>query len=413
MTLLFILFAAFVGWSAYNLYRPIYRQPKLVTISFLSGWLIGELALHHILWQAIVVGLFVWAGAVSGFFAALALLLCFAAWMAMLWFYIGGERAKTTVEASLRDGLGEDYPLRIQSVFRDRFPATPDYDKIKRPIRLIDPQIEVTKNQHYGNHGQSLDIYRAKHSPDNCPVLLQIHGGAWTEKMGSKNEQALPLINHMALRGWICVSIDYRLAPTATFPEPIIDCKEALVWVKQKIRDFGGDPNFIVVTGGSAGGHLAALLALTANNPTFQPGFEDADTTVQGAVPFYGAFDFTDSQGLQRNDLLISTLEKSIMKIPLEGNQEEFEEVSPLFNIHAEAPAFYVIHGSKDSLVPVRESRHFVSKLKEVSQQPVVYSEIRDAQHAFDMFPSIRSEHVKHGVEKFLSWLYSRHLDHS
>ena len=75
--------------------------------------------------------------------------------------------------------------------------------------------------------------------------------------MGSKNEQALPLMNHMALRGWICVSTDYRLSPTSTFPEAIIDCKEALAWIKENIAEYGGDPEFIVVTGGSAGGHLS------------------------------------------------------------------------------------------------------------------------------------------------------------
>ena len=413
MTLLFILFSLLVAWSAYNLYHPVYRRAKLATASFLFGWLIGELALHHIIWQAIIVALFVWAGAVSGFFAAIALLLCVAAWTAMMWFYIAGDRAKKTTESSLRQGLGQDYMSHIQPVFRDRFPATPDYEKIKRPRHLIDPQIEVIKNQPYGSHGQFLDIYRARHSRQDCPILVQIHGGAWTEKMGSKNEQALPLINHMTLRGWICVSVEYRLSPSATFPEPIVDCKEALVWVKHQIAEFGGDPNFIVVTGGSAGGHLSSLVALTANDPIFQPGFENEDTSVQGAVPFYGVYDFTDSEGLQRNDQLIDMLERSIMKRPFQDNEEDYEQVSPLFRIHAEAPPFYIIHGSKDSLVPVREARFFKEKLKAVSEQPVVYSEIRDAQHAFDMFPSVRSEHVKHSVEKFLAWLYSRHLDQS
>mgnify|MGYP005634311835 CR=1 FL=1 len=411
MTLLFILFSAVIAWSAYNLYYPVYRQAKLTVVSFLSGWLVGELALHHIIWQIVVVALFVWIGAVSGFLAAIALMACMASWMAMLWFYIGGERAKQTVEADLREGLGEDYMSNIYPVIQDRFPTTPDYEKIKRPLNLIDPQIEVIKNQPYGNHGQLLDIYRARHSGDHCPVLFQIHGGGWTEKMGSKNEQALPLMNHMALRGWICVSVEYRLCPTATFPEPIIDCKEALAWVKQKITEFGGNPDFIVVTGGSAGGHLSSLLALTANDPFFQPGFEDVDTTVQGAVPFYGVYDLSDSEGLQPNDQLISLLEQSIMKLPIAGNEEDYEQVSPLFRIHPDAPPFYVIHGDKDSLIPVREARFFVGKLKDISRQPVAYSEIQDAQHGFDMFPSVRSEHVKHSVEKYLGWLYSRYLE--
>lgn len=404
---LFLIFTTLVTWSAYNLYRPIYHHSRLATVSFLAGWLTGELALHHILWQTVVFALFIWAGAVEGFVAALASLLCLASWFAMAWFYFEGDRAKGVVEQALITGLGTDFHSHIAPELQDRFPTEPDYKKIKRPLDLIDPQVEVTKNQPYGSSGQYLDIYRAKYSGDQCPVLMQIHGGAWTENMGSKNEQALPLMNHMALRGWVCVSVDYRLSPRSTFPEAIVDCKEALVWIKQNIADFGGDPDFVVVTGGSAGGHLASLLALTANAPEFQPGFESEDTSLQGAVPFYGVYDFTDSEGHQPNDGLLSILEDSVMKLPRDENQAAYEEVSPAFRIHSEAPPFFIIHGDKDSLVPVQEARSFAANLRQTSQQPVAYAEIQGAQHAFDMFPSLRSEHVKHGVEKFLAWLVS------
>lgn len=394
--------------SAYNLYHPIYTHARWSTISFLGGWLTGELALHHILWQSIVFALLIWAGAVEGFFGAVSTLTCIAAWFAMFWFYLTGDRARHAMTAALQGGLGPDFHTAIDPEIRDRFPASPDYDKIKRPLDLIDPQIEVTKNHPYGTSGQYLDIYRAKYSRDRCPVLLQIHGGAWTEKMGSKNEQALPLMNHMALRGWVCVSVDYRLSPTSTFPEAIIDCKEAIVWIKQHIAEFGGDPEFIVVTGGSAGGHLTALMALTANDPKFQPGFEDEDTSLQGAVPFYGVYDFTDEEGLQQNDGLQSILEDSVMKLDRDTNLEAYREVSPRFRVHENAPPFLIIHGDKDTLVPVKEARSFAARLKSISNQPVVYAEIEGAQHAFDMFPSVRSEHVKHGVEKFLGWLLSQ-----
>lgn len=407
--LLYLIFCGFVAWSAYNLYHPIYAKPRLATISFLSGWLTGELALHHILWQCVVFGLFIWSGVVTGFIASIAALTCIAAWLAMFWFYLTGDRAKATVESALITGLGPDYRGEIDAALRDRFPTQPDHAKIKKPLDLIDPQVEVTKNQSYGSAGQYLDIYRARYSETGCPVLMQIHGGAWTEKMGSKNEQALPLMNHMALRGWVCVSVDYRLSPTSTFPEAIIDCKEALVWIKHNIADYGGNPDFIVVTGGSAGGHLSSLLALTANDPDFQPGFEEEDTSLQGAVPFYGVYDFTDAEGHQKNDGLKTMLEDSVMKLSREGHLESYSQVSPLHRVHADAPPFFIIHGDKDTLVPVEEARSLNEKLKATSKQPVVYAEIEGAQHAFDMFPSLRSEHVKHGVERFLGWLQSRH----
>ena len=68
----------------------------------------------------------------------------------------------------------------------------------------------------------------------------------------------------MAERGWICVSMAYRVSPRNTWPAHIVDVKRALAWVKENIADYGGDPDFVAITGGSAGGHLTALAALTA-----------------------------------------------------------------------------------------------------------------------------------------------------
>ena len=88
----------------------------------------------------------------------------------------------------------------------------------------------------------------------SAPVLLQIHGGGWT--IGDKRQQALPLMMHLSRRGWICVAANYRLSPRATFPEHLIDVKQALRWVRENIAEYGGDPGFVAITGGSAGGHL-------------------------------------------------------------------------------------------------------------------------------------------------------------
>ena len=82
----------------------------------------------------------------------------------------------------------------------------------------------------------------------------------------------------------MCVSINYRLSPRSTWPDHIVDVKHAIAWVQANIAEYARDPDFIAITGGSAGGHLSSLAALTANDPTFQPGFEDVDTRVQAAA---------------------------------------------------------------------------------------------------------------------------------
>jgi len=130
-----------------------------------------------------------------------------------------------------------------------------------------------------------LDIYHP-HEPreGGFPVLLQVHGGAWM--IGEKEQQAKPLMYHLAERGWLCVAINYRLSPRAAFPAHIIDVKKAIAWIREHIAEYGGNPDFIAITGGSAGGHLSSLAALTPNRPEWQPGFEDVDTPLQSAVPF-------------------------------------------------------------------------------------------------------------------------------
>ncbi len=65
------------------------------------------------------------------------------------------------------------------------------------------------------------------------------------------------MMHELALRGWVCVAINYRLSPRATWPDHVVDCKRALAWVREHIAEYGGDPAFIAVSGGSAGGHLA------------------------------------------------------------------------------------------------------------------------------------------------------------
>ena len=419
MRTLFFLSALLFGWLTFNCYSPIYRQPRLATFSFLVGWLTGELALHSIVLQAALVCLFIWSGSVTGFTGAIAFAIYVCSWVALTYFYLTGYRAKGAVNRSLTDALGEHYLDQISALDKASLVNTPDFSQIKRPRKNIDPQVEVIKNLHFGHHGQKLDIYRHKppltsNNSDSdaeaaLPVLLQIHGGAWTERMGSKNEQAIPLMNHMALKQWVCVSIDYRLSPTATFPEHIIDCKEGLAWVKSHIHEYGGDPDFIVVTGGSAGGHLSSLVALAPNDPNFQPGFEDVDTSVQGAVPFYGVYDFTNKHGMQNNRGLMTLLEKSVLKKRQDQDPETYEAASPLFRISPAAPPFFIIHGDKDTLVPVDEARTFAKTLGEISDNPVAYAEIEGGQHAFDMFASVRSEYVKFGVAKFLVYLHTQH----
>ena len=414
MITLFFLLSLFFAWLAWNLYHPIFTNPRLAMLSWLAGWLTGEMALHIIFWQVILVAFFVLVGAVAGFFGAISFLLCIGAWATMAFYYHESFQAEAEVANALQSGLGEHFESEINEEFRHHFSDKPDKNLIRHPFRHRDPQVTLIRNVRFGDKGQSLDIrHNLTADPaDNSrprPVLLQIHGGGWT--YGKKDDgQAVPLMNNMAKQGWVCVATSYRLSPAATFPDHIIDCKQALAWIREHIHEYGGDPDFVAVTGGSAGGHLSSLLALSANHPPFQPGFENIDTSVQVAVPFYGVYDLADEHGLHHHKGTIRFLENSILKMNLVGNENTFREASPYFQVHEKAPPMMVIHGAFDTLVPVATARVFVEELRRVSQNKVVYLECAKTQHAFDVIPSPRSEYVKFGVEKFLTWAYSQYL---
>ena len=408
---LFLAVSLWGAWFTYNAVRPMHAGARRTVFSFFAGWLTAELAVHHLVWQLLMTALFVWAGALAAWPGILGLAITLVSWAGLVGMLAISDRAEAVVERALCEGLGPAYRDEILPAVAEKFAPGIDWRRIALPFRVRHPDVERVRNIVYtraGGHDVKLDVYRRRDRPAGCPTLLQIHGGAWI--LGSKNEQGIPLMVQLASRGWVCVSADYRLSPRATFPDHVVDLKRALQWIREHGPEYGADPDFVVVTGGSAGGHLAALVALTPNDPEYQPGFERADTSVAGCVAFYGVYDFTDRNHVWRHDGLLRLLERRVMKARFADDPTPFERASPIARITADAPPFFVIHGSHDTMVPVGEARHFVDVFRHVARSPIVYAEVPGAQHAFEIFPSVRSTFVIHGVERFLAHLYSRHV---
>jgi acetyl esterase/lipase len=408
---LYLALSLWGAWFTWNAHRPMGGASRRGVVSFFAGWLTGELALHHLAWQLLLTAVFAWAGALSAWPGWLGLGITLVSWAGLVRGLVIAARAETVVEQALVDGLGERYAEEIPT--RAEGPLAPaiDWRRVLLPFPIRHPEVERVRDLVYTRVGERairLDVYRHRDHPTRCPTLLQIHGGAWI--LGSKNEQGLPLMHHLAARGWVCVSADYRLSPRATCPDHLVDLKRAIAWIREHGAQYGADPDFLVVTGGSAGGHLAALVALTANDPEYQPGFEHVDTSVDGCVAFYGVYDFTNRHGVWPDDGLRRLLERRVMKVPFATAGEAFAKASPLSRLHPDAPPFLVLHGTHDTLVPVDEARRFCDELRRVSRAPIAYAELPGAQHAFEIFPSLRSTLVIRGVERFLAWVYARHL---
>jgi acetyl esterase/lipase len=281
-----------------------------------------------------------------------------------------------------------------------------------RPLHFARAGVVVKhKDIAYGGAGARnlLDVYQPVNRPQTAmPVLIQLHGGGWVT--GSKNDQGLPLMYQMAEQGWTCVAINYRLGPEARFPAMLEDVLTAIAWVKTHARDYGANPDFIAITGGSAGGHLASLAALIRDRARFQPGFEQVDTRVSVAVPFYGRYDFLNRHEVLAGNGLKSFLSQQVMPGPQASDPELWELASPESQVHADAPPFLVIHGSKDSMIPAAEARAFVRALSAVSTQPVDYAELQGAEHAFDMVRSSWATPSVNAVARFLAGHYLLYL---
>jgi acetyl esterase/lipase len=393
-----------------NALRPVRLGPFAI-FSFFAGWLTQELAPFHLVLHVVATTAFVLAGAAEGATGMVAVVLAVLAAAGLVKLILDANHVGDIVDAALREGLGEHYEDKISPEFAELEDANVPWQSLLLPFRRRHKDVTRIRNISYGPYGHRnhLDVYKPKKATQGAPVLFQIHGGGWV--IGDKREQAIPLMLHMAARGWVCVAANYRLSPRATFPEHLVDLKKALSWIRQHVAEHGGDPDFVVVTGGSAGGHLTALVGLTQNDPQLQPGFEDVDTSVAAAVPYYGVYDFVNDFKIKVNEGRAKWfLTRTVMKASREDTPEMWRLASPQALVSADDPPFFVLHGSNDTLVPVEEARRFVEKLRSVSRAPVVYAELPGAQHAFDIFPSLRAGHVIRAVERFLDYVYSGHL---
>jgi acetyl esterase/lipase len=390
------------GALAVNALHPVRREPFGV-LSFAFGWIpselplqVGAVAIMAAVGIALEGGLAAWPG-------WLALAVVAGSWVGWIRLTVDAHRAGRVVAAALADAAAGGAPA-IPSF--DPVPAWNRWWRLVIAVPFRFWGIRRLKNIDYWGDGigrHRLDILSRRPGPaSGAPVLVTIHGGAWM--IGDKREQGIPLMHELVQRGWVCVAINYRLSPQATWPDHIVDCKRAVAWVREHIAEYGGDPGFIAVTGGSAGGHLSSLVALTPNEPEWQPGFEDLDTSVDACLPFYGVYDLTgapDRSGAYGPGL-VELLERRVMKVPREEDPVRFERASPDRRITSSAPPMFVCHGVNDTLVPLGVARHFVEELRRGSRAPVAYVELSSAQHAFEVMASIRSRHTTMGAVQFL-----------
>lgn len=243
--------------------------------------------------------------------------------------------------------------------------------------------MQRTANVAYGDRGeeQLLDVYRHRSLPDGAPTLIHLHGGRY--RWGRKSRESRALLFRLAKRGWTCVSANYHLSPTpaAGYPTHLVDVKRLLAWTRTDGAAHGIDPETVFLSGSSAGAHLTAMAAVTAKDPTLQPGFEEVDTSIVAGIclgGYYGGLDGRDDS-----------------------------PTSPMGH-HGPVPPFLVVHGHNDTYVAADRARRLVEHLRRQPATIAAYAELPGGQHGFDLFSSIRFEAVVDGIESFTAWVRSR-----
>lgn len=251
-----------------------------------------------------------------------------------------------------------------------------------------------------GHERQKLDL----HLPPNPkgPLLVHIHGGAWWG--GSKDHVDLRLLDH----GYSVASLAYRFSQDAPFPAQIEDCKAAIRWLRANAEKYGYDPDRIAVTGESAGGHLAALVATTGDIRKFDVGENlDQSSAVRCGVNFYGPTDFpgwvpvSDEPMIQR-DGPGSCVEK-LFRGSIDEKEALAKDASPVTWVSKEDAPLYILHGTKDHLVSDTQSRLLAEKYKAAGVD-VELDIIEGAGHGGAMFhlPK-RTESIRLFLEKHLA----------
>lgn len=370
-----------------NAVRPLgWGREEWALPSWAAGLLTSELPLQTIACQALS------AARLRGSGTPASRALTAASWLALGSIELRARQAPNILTRALAEALGPDYAQRAHHPRRwpDRLPG------VLATMRAHGRYTGTSRNLSYGPAGRrnELDIWRRADLPRDAgaPVLIQVHGGGWVS--GDRTGQAYPLMVLMAELGWVCASISYRLSPRSTWPAQLDDVRAAIDWVKRNIAGHGGDPGFVAITGGSAGGQLSMLAAL-------DPGCE-----LQAAVPFYGPPDWTN-RAAYRRDLIVRHIAAKVIKQPLEAARELYEQASPIDQVHAGAPPFLVLQGTNDNLVNPADQRAFVAELRRVSRRPVAYAELPGAFHAFDLFSSTRARASAAAVADFLGVLWA------
>lgn len=221
-----------------------------------------------------------------------------------------------------------------------------------------------------GDSAQKLDLYLPEKPAEKpLPLIVHIHGGGW--RGGSK----FPCpVMPMVLKGYAVASVEYRFSQKAVFPAQIQDCQAAIRWLRAHSKEYNLDPERLGAVGGSAGGHLSALVGTSGGKKAFATigGHAEQSDRVQAIIDIYGPADFTTVVQQAAEDKNVKNIFTfNTPSDPYSGligtkldDKPRADAVSPVHYVSADSPPFLILHGTHDALVPYAQSVQFEAALK-------------------------------------------------
>lgn len=243
------------------------------------------------------------------------------------------------------------------------------------------PGVQLTKDVEYGQGSGRplmLDLYSPIKQTKPAPGLIFIHGGAWK---GGNKDMYRPYAVRYAQRGYVVVSISYRLSKEAPFPAAVEDAKCAVRWMRANADKYKVDPNHICVLGGSAGGHLATMVGYSCDQKDLEGsgGWPGISSRVQAVVDIYGPCDLTIPKLRDADSVRQFLAGKTFDEAP-----ELYKKASPLFYLSKDDPPTLILHGTLDSLVPIAQSDALAERLKQTGV-PCTYDRLEGWPHVMDL----------------------------
>ncbi len=236
------------------------------------------------------------------------------------------------------------------------------------------------------------------------PVVVFIHGGGW--QTGDKYPGKAEIL---ARRGFLGISINYRLSDVATFPAAVEDCKCAIRWVRAHAEKYGADPEKIGIWGGSAGGHLVMMLGCADETAGLEgnSGWGAYSSRVQAVCSYYGPSDFAImGEYTERTDF---TVESKF----LGGTKEEIPDVyvkaSPVTYVSADDPPLLMVHGDKDIVVGLKQSEAMLEAYKETGLEATLIT-VKNAGHGFSTIKGIPINPSIEEIEQAVLDFFVKHL---